>query len=109
MNPVVHFEIPYKVAIRAKEFYRNVFGWQLESLGPEMGDYILATTAMEDVRPNYPKGAINGGLYPYKPGWPDQYPAIVIGVEDIQQSIRKIKDCGGEVLGEPHEIPQTGL
>ncbi len=109
MNPVVHFEIPYKVAIRAKEFYRNVFGWQLESLGPEMGDYILATTAMEDARPGYPKGAINGGLYPFKPDWPDQYPSIVIGVDNIHQTMKKIQEFEGKVLGEPMEIPGTGL
>lgn len=109
MNPVVHFELPYKVAIRAREFYQNVFGWKTEQLGADMGDYILMTTVETDVKPGAPAGAINGGMYPFKVDWPDQYPAIVIGVEDIHASMKKIRQEGGEVLGEPMEIPGTGL
>lgn len=109
MNPVVHFEMPYKVGARAIDFYQKTFGWKTNKLGSEMGDYILVTTAESDANPGLPAGAIDGRLYPLKPDWPAQYPSIVIAVKDIHESMNKIIENGGEVLGEPHEIPGTGL
>lgn len=108
MNPVVHFELPYKDAERATNFYTTVFGWKTEMLGPEMGSYILATTAESDAKKGAPAGAINGGMFPYKEDWPLQHPSIVIGVGDIEEAMKDIKENGGEVLGDPHEIPGTG-
>jgi len=45
MNPVVHFEMPAEDKERIKTFYTSAFGWQMQQFGPEMGDYILATTS----------------------------------------------------------------
>jgi len=70
----VGFELPYKDSRRVIAFYETVFGWKTEEHGPDMGDYILVTTAENDVRPDYPKGVINGGSFPHKPDWPDQFP-----------------------------------
>lgn len=109
MNPVVHFELPYKDAKRITAFYKNVFAWQLHDLGEESGNYILATTAISDVKPGFPAGSINGGLYPIKPDWPMQYPSIVIGIENIDFTISQIIEFGGRVLGEPILIPNFGL
>ena len=109
MNPVVHFELPYKDATRITAFYNNVFAWQLHDLGEESGNYILATTAINDVKPGFPAGSINGGLYPIKPDWPMQYPSIVIGIENIDFAISQIIEFGGQVLGEPILIPNFGL
>jgi hypothetical protein len=39
MNRVVHFEIPAENMDRAKKFYSENFGWKLNQLGPEMGNY----------------------------------------------------------------------
>lgn len=101
MNPVVHFELPYKEPNRIAKFYESVFGWKVQFLGAEMDNYILVTTAEKDVRPGTPAGAINGGLYPIKPDYPAQYPAIVIGVEDIRAAMKRVVKAGGKVLGEP--------
>jgi hypothetical protein len=68
MNPVVHFEMPYRNRDRAATFYAAAFGWQTHKLGPEMGDYLLVTTALADARPGAPAGAINGGLFPAQAG-----------------------------------------
>ena len=108
MNPVVHFELPYKDANRAETFYAAVFGWKMQHLGENSGNYILATTAESDAKRGFPAGAINGGLFPVKPDWPAQYPSIVIGVEDIQKTIVLINTHGGDVLGEPMDIPNFG-
>ena len=109
MNPVVHFELPYKDGKRAARFYETVFGWKMHELGTESGNYILATTAETDAKPGFPAGSINGGLYPVKPDWPAQYPSVVIGVEDIEEAIMNINSSGGQVLGEPIEIPDFGI
>lgn len=108
MNPVVHFELPYLDAQRAMAFYKNVFQWELQALGEAMGNYIVATTATKDAKPGFPAGAINGGFFQVKNDWPAQYPSIVIGVEAIEVMMDRIKNFGGEVLGEPMEIPGFG-
>ena len=108
MNPVVHFEIPYENAERAAAFYRAAFGWQTQQFGAEMGNYVVVTTATADVRPDAPRGAINGGLYQKKPDYPAQYPSIVIGVDDLESAMRLVRAAGGEVLGVPLEIPGVG-
>jgi predicted enzyme related to lactoylglutathione lyase len=109
MNPVVHFEFPYRDADRIARFYTAAFGWKTQALGAEMGHYVLATTAESDVKPGLPAGAINGGFFEVKPDWPAQHPSVVIGVQDIAESMRKVKDAGGQVLGEPMQIPGVGL
>jgi len=108
MNPVVHFEMPYLDAKRASKFYETVFGWKTRLLGAEMGNYVLATTAVEDTNSGSTKGAINGGLFPKTPNSP-QYPSVTIGVGDIAESIAKVVKSGGKVFGEPAEIPGIGL
>jgi uncharacterized protein len=110
MNPVVHFEMPAEDQKRVAAFYAKAFGWQMQSLGPAMGNYMVATTteAGPDGRPRM-SGTINGGFFPKSLGSPAQYPSVVIAVEDIHEHIRKVAQAGGRVLGEPNEIPQIGL
>ncbi|MBX3656603.1 MAG: VOC family protein [Ramlibacter sp.] len=112
MNPVVHFEMPYDDAGRIVRFYETAFGWQLQPLGEGMGHYVLATTATGADAPAVPptavRGAINGGFYPRKPDWPAQYPSVVIAVDDLPAAMARVAAAGGEVLGEPMEIPGTG-
>jgi uncharacterized protein len=93
---------------RMAAFYQKAFGWKVQMLGPEMGDYVLVTTAESDVKPGAPAGAINGGFFPKKPDWPAQYPAVVIAVDDIKSAMQRVADAGGKVLGEPMQIPSVG-
>jgi hypothetical protein len=112
MCPVVHFEMPYHDRERAARFYSAAFGWQTRMLGPEMGDYLLVTTAPPGPRPGLPPeaamGAIQGGLFPFKADWPMQHPSVVIGVENVRAAMPRIIAAGGEVLGEPMSIPGVG-
>src|SRR5512136_88058 len=108
MNPVVHFEMPYDNRVRMAKFYVAAFGWQTQMLGEDMGNYVLATTTETGQSGPKKPGAINGGFFPKKPDWPAQYPSVVIAVDDIKESIKKVKDAGGTVLGEPMGIPGVG-
>jgi uncharacterized protein len=109
MCPVVHFEMPAEDRQRMAKFYQNAFGWQTQMLGEEMGNYVLATTTETDESGPKKPGAINGGFFPKKPDWPAQHPSVVIAVGDMQAAIKKVAEAGGEVLGQPMEIPGVGL
>lgn len=109
MDPVVHFEMPYKNRERTMKFYRKAFGWRMTALGEDMGEYVTAATAETD-KDNMVlrRGVINGGFFPRKAGWPAQYPSVVISVGDIGKAVKKVAAAGGKVLGEPTEIPGIG-
>lgn len=117
MNPVVHFEMPAKNKKRVADFYTKAFGWQMQQLGKEMGNYILATTTPVDEKTQRPKdpGAINGGFFEYNAKNPGlQHPSVVIAVDDIKKSMALVKKAGGKVLGGqkpgvPDDIPGVGL
>ena len=108
MNPVVHFEMPFDNRERMAKFYESAFGWQTQMLGEDMGHYVLATTTETDENGPKKPGAINGGFSPNKPDWPAQYPSIVIAVDNIKESVKKVTGAGGKVLGEAVEIPEVG-
>ncbi len=106
--PVVHFEMPYSDRQRMAGFYERAFGWEMQMLGKEVGNYVLATTTdTENSRPTKP-GAINGGFFPNKPDSPAQHPSVVISVNDIAVAMDSVNAAGGKVLGEPMDIPGVG-
>lgn len=114
MNPVVHFEMPYEDKQRVADFYEKAFGWQSQMLGPEMGNYVVVSTSERDPETNFPKkpGMINGGLFEKTKD--NQYPSVVIAVDDIKEAMKNITEAGGKVLGgmnpgEPDDIPGVGL
>lgn len=108
MNPVVHFEMPAKDKKRVSKFYSSVFGWQMQQFGPEMGNYIVAGTTPVD-KNQMPKnpGAINGGFYEWSKE--NKEPSVVISVDNLKESIAKVKKAGGKVLVKPMRIPGIGL
>ncbi len=108
MDPVVHFEMAYEDRKRMAQFYQSAFGWQIQMLDENMGNYVIATTTETDESGPRRPGAINGGFYPKRPDWPVDHPSVVIAVNNIKESVRKVTDAGGRVLGEPMEIPGVG-
>ncbi|HEY3240637.1 MAG TPA: VOC family protein, partial [Acidimicrobiia bacterium] len=46
MARIVHFELPYDDGARARKFYEEVFGWQVQGWGA-MPTYQLATTGSD--------------------------------------------------------------
>ena len=108
MESVVHFEMPAKDNARATKFYSTVFGWKMQQLGKEMGEYVLAMTAESDKNGPKTPGRINGGFFPAKKDNPLQHPSLVIAVKDLNSAIKKIEKEGGKVLGKPMDIPNIG-
>lgn len=102
MDRVVHFEIPFDSKERAARFYSEIFGWKLMDI-PEM-DYTMVHAAETDAGNMVSeKGAINGGMYPREEE--ASHPMIVIGVQSIEETIRKVVAAGGRVVMPKRRIP----
>lgn len=112
MNPVVHFEMPYKNSQRMIDFYTQAFGWKTKMLGADMGHYVMVYTTENDAKGMSKKpGMINGGFFKGKPGGKGigDGPSVVISVKDIAIAMKKVTEAGGKILGKPMEIPKTGM
>ncbi len=107
MDKVVHFEITFDDHARVKEFYGSVFDWQLDD--NDMGGvvYTTATTTPinEQMRPTEP-GAINGGFTSRGTDTPS--PVITIGVDSIDDTLKKIEAGGGTTVTPRTPIPGMG-
>lgn len=110
MNPVVHFEMPAVDRQRMADFYSKTFNWQTQVLGEEMGGYVLASTTESDEngRPKTP-GSINGGFYQKTDDPLSHAPSVVIGVENLNDHMKKVTAGGGKIIGEPQMIPGVGM
>jgi uncharacterized protein len=110
-DPVVHFEMPATDRKRMAKFYTKAFGWQMQMLGADMNNYVIATTTTEVDKKGRPKkvGMINGGFYTKNEDMPAQYPSVVMSVDSIKKSMAKLIKAGGKVIGEPVEIPGFGM
>ena len=91
---VVHFEIPYDDGDRARRFYSEAFGWELEPM-PEM-DYTMATTGPANESGPTEPGFINGGMAQRDP--PLGGPTVVVAVEDIDAALEQIEGLGGTTM-----------
>lgn len=107
-NPVVHFEMPFENKDRMTKFYTDTFGWKMENMGEEMGNYVVATTTEMDSKTKFPKtpGSINGGFFPKSKE--NSIPTVVIAVDDIQVAMDNVKAAGGEIIKHPVDIPGVG-
>jgi predicted enzyme related to lactoylglutathione lyase len=92
---VVHFEVPFDDGDRARNFYKEAFGWQLMEM-PEMGYTIVMSGPSSDSGPTEP-GFINGGMLSREqaatPG-----PVVVVDVASIDESLDKIGGLGGSTV-----------
>jgi uncharacterized protein len=109
MDKVVHFEIPVDDSARAKEFYGSAFDWQLNDTDMGGGNiYTIVITTPIDEQNQLPTepGAINGGLMQRTEGTPA--PVITIGVDAIDDALKKVEAGGGSVVQPRTEIPGMG-
>jgi uncharacterized protein len=119
-NPVIHFEMGYFDRERMKKFYTTAFGWKLQQMGSDMGNYIIAQTTETDEKGMVKTpGTINGGFYQKIENPLSHAPSVVISVPDIKSAMKAVEAGGGKILGamdesgnpsmEPMMIPGVGL
>ena len=102
-------EIASNDAAKAKEFYKNVFGWKFKDSDATDGafQYHEFSTGGGD----YPAG----GLYQItqemvQEGEPLPPPHFMtyIAVNDVDENAQAAVELGGKVIKEPMDIPNTG-
>jgi uncharacterized protein len=106
MDKVVHFEIPTDDAERARNFYGSVFDWRVQAM--EGYDYTMVVTTPVDEQTQTPTvpGAINGGMRSRRDETPA--PLLVIQVDSIDDSLKKIEAEGGSMVTPRTEMPGMG-
>jgi uncharacterized protein len=109
MDKVVHFEIPVDDRARAKEFYRSAFDWELDDMdmgGGQMYTTVTTTPVDEQSRQPLEPGGINGGLMNRTSDL--SVPVVTLGVDAIDDALKKIEAGGGSVVQPRTEIPGMG-
>lgn len=109
MDKVVHFELPADNIDRAKKFYKETFGWQMQDM-PEMNYITIKTREVDEKMMPKEIGAINGGMF--KRGDMDNMingATFSINVEDIDTAVKKIKNAGGLILKEKMPVSDMGF
>lgn len=101
---VVHFEIPYEESARARSFYSEAFGWQLQTW--EESDYMLATTGPTGESGATEPGFINGGLMQREA--PFGSPVIVVEVDDVDAALEKVEKLGGTTVTAKQPVGDMG-
>jgi predicted enzyme related to lactoylglutathione lyase len=102
---VVHFEIPFDDADRARSFYRDVFDWQIQPV-PELDYNMVSTGPMGDQGPTEP-GYIGGGMMARQA--PVTSPVITLHVDDIDAAVAAIEKHGGSSVGEKLPVGDMGF
>ncbi|MBE9116728.1 VOC family protein [Lusitaniella coriacea LEGE 07157] len=84
----------------AKEFYQKVFGWTMEDMPMEGMTYTVVKAGERSV----------GGIMPIPPQAKGESPAWgnYVTVEDVDASVKLVKELGGKILVPPTDIPDTG-
>jgi len=95
---LTHFEIYGEQPAELAEFYRRIFGWQIEQI--EGIGYWRVTTNIEE------RSALNGGLtfraLPDLNGW-----LLYVQVPSLDETVELIKSLGGSVVRPKTAVPRA--
>jgi predicted enzyme related to lactoylglutathione lyase len=106
MNPVILFELPADDMSRAKRFYEQVFGWEVDS---SYARYFWAHTAPTNgaSHRSMVPGQVNGALQQKDEAI--RMTRIVVQVASIDDVIDRIAACGGSVMLPKRSISGTNM
>lgn len=105
MPTVQHFEIPADDISRAQEFYKKVFGWNMQKMSnpvrPEQDYWVFET---KDDKGNQ---GLSGGMM--KRQSPQHIVTNYITVYSIDEYASKIEKSGGKVIIPKTKLPDMGF
>ena len=95
-NPVVHFEIGGREIAKSREFYSELFDWNIRV--DENGYGAIETGSDEGIR---------GGLMQTPRGLPP-YVTFYVGVDDLEKYLERAETLGGKRLMGPMPVGAMG-
>ena len=110
-HTIVHFELPADDPERAAQFYRELFGWDIQkwegsSDSREGFEYWMVKTVPTGEN-GQPQGAgVNGGLM--RRMYPGQTPVNYINVENVDDFTRRAQRLGAKLMMEKTPVPGMG-
>jgi uncharacterized protein len=102
---VVHFEVPYDDRERATAFYRDIFGWEIQSM-PEFDYDFVSTGPAGDSGPTEP-GYIGGGMFRREGEL--KTPVVTMDVDDIDAVLAKVEQQGGRTVQGREAVGEMGF
>ena len=84
MSAIVHFEIHFDEAERARKFYNELFGWKVEK-APGTEYYMITTQ----------EGTYGGMMKRFNP---NQKITDYFGVHSLLESVAKVEKLGGKIF-----------
>ena len=103
---VVHFEIPFDDGDRARSFYKDVFGWQVQEM-PGMDYSIVMSGPSGDQGPTE-AGFINCGMVSRQQA-ATSGPVLVIDVDSIDDALQRIGGGGGSTVVGKTPVGEMGF
>jgi len=98
-NPFVHMELTTGDVAGARKFYKSLFDWKLNQLGPDMGNYTLI-----DVGSKVVGGGLAGKMSPDQPSaW-----LVYAEVASVHKTIAKAEKLGAKIIMAYQPIPNMG-
>jgi predicted enzyme related to lactoylglutathione lyase len=98
-NPFVHMELSTGDVDAAKKFYKKVFDWKLDQLGPEMGNYTMIDTGSRTVG-----GGLTAKMMPEQPtAW-----LVYAEVDSVKKTMAKAEKAGAKVVVPYQPIGEMG-
>ena len=98
-NPVAYFEIGGKNAEELREFYGELFGWNIA----EMGAASAAGSNYWHIENE--EGGIPGGIIQTNENMPPNYVMFYVQSDDLQATLDKVVSLGGQAVVPPSDIP----
>jgi uncharacterized protein len=97
-NPVVHFELIHKDSEKVMQFYRDAFGWDIDSDNPMNYGTVLTKDGDQ---------GIDGGIGPTQDPTQPGYLIVYAQVPDINAQLKKVEELGGKTVMPRTEIPNV--
>lgn len=98
-NPVVYFEIGGREAEELKEFYSELFGWNISELGAASAAGNPYWFVQNE------GGGIPGGIIKTDENMPPNYVMFYVQSDDLQATLDRVESLGGKAVVPPSDIP----
>ena len=101
-QPVVHFEVIAKDAAKARAYYSELFGWEIDASNP-MNYGVIA----RDGNTNPEGVGIGGGIGESPEGY-EGHVTFYVEVPDVEAALAKAESLGGERVMGPETLSEAG-